>query len=406
MCAGWAIHCFRIRKTSWGDVPMEIGESVNVSIPATSEAPKVLRGEIVKVIFETTIKVAVAKTPVAEPHWETGLNVEEATWTLGKKQISGLFSKRPAAYLCKRAGGSRVATVTVKITESTLSGNGKLIGVLAALRFEGDCPLGAGEHVVVAELKEVPDVYMNYGGNIAWGIEGSEISIALNPTRAELFFLYAAPHRAYQSNGVWVEALRFVASRMMVRGTDDLSDAIAKIVRYCHGAHGLYYDSQGGGRSRYGVRNIGGILNLTGYMARTLPTANCYDQAAAIQALCGAIGILVEWIYMDPYGFIKPTNLLGYGLCNNPFFLGTVPPSQRLVGVNDQQRTPFGNHAFCRRNTKILDACAGPHVGTESAEEYVERSIDAQTSLYRLYRDLRPGLAGEMAPCPGLSGVT
>jgi len=384
---------------------MEIGESISVSIPATSEKPKVLRGEIVKVIFETTIKVAVANTPVEEPHWETGLNVEESTWTLGKKKISGLFSKRPAAFLCKRSGGSRVATVTVKITESTVSGNGKLIGVLAALRFEGDCPLGTGEHVVVAELKDVPDEYMNYGGNIAWRIEGSEASVVLNPTRAELFFLYGAPHRAYRSNGVWIEALRFLTSRAMLRGTDDVSDAIAKIVRYCHGPHGLKYDSAGGGGSNYGVNSRGGVFKLSAYIEKSEPYANCYDQAAAVQALCGAAGITVEWIFLQPFGFIKPTTLLGYGLCNNPFFMMSVPPGGRLVGINDPGRTDFWNHAFCRWSAKILDACAGPHVGNESADAYVERSIDAQTTLYK-QKGYEPGTAAKMKPCAGLSGVS
>jgi hypothetical protein len=384
----------------------QIGEPVGPSVPPQSGEPKILLAEIVQVVFESPIKVAVAKATVQEPHWKTGLDVEESTWKVGKKNFSGRYSKRPAVYLCKSSGGSRVATVTVKVNESTVSGNGKLTGILGSLRFEGDCPLSVGEHVVVAEIKEVPDDFTCFMGNIVWRLAGSEASAALNSTRAELFFIYDTPHRAYK-NGVWIEALRFLNSVVLLHGTHKKSDAITKVVRYCHGPkHGLKYDSAGGGRSRYGVTGTGGTLKLSLYLERALPTANCYDQAAAVQALCGAAGIIVEWIYLDPFGFIKPTNLLGYGLCNSPFFLSKVPPGNKLMGSNDRERSAFGNHAFCRWSAKILDACAGPHLGTESANEYVDSSIDSQTSLYQLYQSFRPGKAADMVLCPGLAGVS
>lgn len=384
---------------------MEIGEPINVAVPASAEETKYLRAEVIKVVFETPIKVAVNKTTVQEPHWETGQAVEESTWALGQQQISGLYSKRPAVYLNKSGGGSRVATVTVKVTASNVSGTGKLIGVLSSLRFEGDCPLGAGEHIVVAELKDVPEAFMGYGGNMGWTLEGSELSAALNGTRVEVFFIYGKPHKAYQ-DGVWIEALRFLSVRALLRGTTAPADAVAKIVRYCHGAHGLKYDSAGGGRSRYGVRGSGGSFRLSGYMVRDQPTANCYDQAGAVESLCGAAGIIVEWIYLDPYGFIKPTNLLGYGLCNNPFFLSSTPPTRKIIGINDVDRTPFGNHAFSRWSSKILDACAGPHLGSESASEYVDAAIDDQTNLYQYYSGLRPGTPGDMATCGGVTAVS
>jgi hypothetical protein len=384
---------------------MEIGEPVNVAGPATVEETKYLRAEVIKVVFETPIKVAVNKATVKEPHWETGAAVEESTWPLGAQQISGLYSKRPAVYLNKSGGGSRVATVTVKVTASNVSGTGKLIGVLSALRFEGDCPLGAGEHIVVAELKDVPDAFIGYGGNMGWTLEGSELSAALNGTRVEVFFIYGKPHKAYK-DGVWIEALRFLSVRALVRGTAKPADAVAKIVRYCHGPHGLKYDSAGGGGSQYGVRARGGTFRLSGYMERDQQFANCYDQAGGVESLCGAAGIIVEWIYLDPYGFIKPTNLLGYGLCNNPFFLSTTPPTRKIIGINDADRTPFGNHAFSRWSMKILDACAGPHLGTESDSEYVDVSIDDQTTLYRLYGGLRPGKASDMGTCAGVTGVS
>ncbi len=385
---------------------MEIGEPINPAVVAGSDETKYLRAEIVKIVFETTVKVAVARATVKEPHWETGQAVEESTWTLGTRHVSGLYSTRPAVYLRKSAGGSRVATVTVKVTASNVSGTGKLIGTLSWLRFEGDCPLGAGEHIVVAEVKEVPDAFNCVGGNLAWTLEGTELSAALNGTRVEIFFIYGTPHKAFK-DGVWIEALRFLASRPLLRGTSALADAIAKVVRYCHGHHGLKYDSAGGGGSQYGVGQGGGTFRLSGYMERDEAFANCYDQAGAVESLCGAAGIIVEWIFLDPFGFIKPANLLGYGLCNNPFFLGSTPPTRKVMGINDVDRTPFGNHAFSRWSGKILDACAGPHVGSESPSEYVDSAIDDQTKLYRLYgQGFRAGTAADMVVRGGVTAVS
>jgi hypothetical protein len=385
---------------------MEIGEPIKPAVSPTSEETKYLRAEVIKVVFESTIRVSVAKATVKEPHWEKGQAVEESTWSLGRQQISGLYSKRPAVYLRKSAGGSRVATVTVKITASNVSGTGKLVGVLSSLRFEGDCPLGAGEHIVVAELKDVPDAFNGFSGNMGWTLEGSELSAALNGTRVEVFFIYANPHKAYK-DGVWVEALRFLATRPLLRGTGKPADAAAKVVRYCHGHHGLKYDNLGGGGSQYGVSNDGGTFRLSGYMERDEEYANCYDQAGAVESLCGAAGIIVEWIYLEPYGFMKPTNLLGYGLCNNPFFMRS---SDKIVGINEESRWPFHNHAFSRLAAKMLDACAGPHVGTESAAEYIDSSIDDQTTLYRNPRShgygMRAGKAGDMVACSGVRAVS
>jgi hypothetical protein len=110
-----------------------------------------------------------------------------------------------------------------------------------------------------------------------------------------------------------------------------------------------------------------------------LPDANCYDQAAALQALAGAVGIKLEWLFLDPFGFIKTTNLLGVGSCNNPFFKSNSTP--KVIAQNNPNRTDFGNHAFCELNSKIWDACAGPHVGTEDRQQYLTASIDPTNHL-------------------------
>lgn len=373
----------------------QIGEPVNVGLASDEESMKidVLRGGIVEVTFISDVKVAYAQGTVAEPHWQISSDLRE-----------GLYSKRPAVYLVKGKGNKRTATVKVKITESTFSGTGKLLGRLGIIEFTGDCPLSAGDHPVDVEIREIPETIQWIFGDIQWGLEVQNQSISLNATRAELYFVLNTPTDIYQQkNGVWVEALRFLCRRAGLIGVKEEREAANRVAYYCHSRHGLKYDSAGGGRSSYGVGPNGGTFKLRFYLRGLQAFANCYDQAAAVQALAGCVGVKLSWIFLEPYGFIKLTNLLGYGNCNNPFFLGNNSP--QLIGRNDARRTPFGNHAFCAFPPKVLDACAGPHLSSEGYEEYVEASIDAGTSLYSLYTGFRPGKAYDMQWSAGVTEV-
>jgi hypothetical protein len=75
-----------------------------------------------------------------------------------------------------------------------------------------------------------------------------------------------------------------------------------------------------------------------------------------------------------------------------------------VVAVDSPDRTAFGNHAFASAPSKnILDACAGPHTGAESPEQYVAASIDTTPSLYG--GGFRAGKASDIVPGPGVTGV-
>ena len=68
--------------------------------------------------------------------------------------------------------------------------------------------------------------------------------------------------------------------------------------------------------------------------------------------------------------------------CRQPFYAAI--PTEKIVEDADptsKKRSPFNNHAFlCYTNSQgrqvALDACIGPHVGTESIEEYLKAHID------------------------------
>jgi hypothetical protein len=269
--------------------------------------------------------------------------------------------------------------------------------------MEGQVPLSVGTHQVAVTITNVPATLNWYYGDIGWGIEIASMQVTdqLNSTRAEVFFLLDDPTGIYTPNGVWVEALRMVCGRAGGRTMSNAQGLVARVARYCHGPHNLRYDTVNGA-PRYGVGQRGGTFQLWRYLQRQAPRANCYDQAAAVQALCGAVGVNVEWRYLSPFGYINTAPLLGVGQCNNPFFDSNG--SARVIGVNDADRTYFGNHAFCSLGGNILDACAGPHTGTETAVQYCTAAIDSGTSLYG--SAWSPGTAASITTESGVTGVT
>jgi hypothetical protein len=342
---------------------------------------KVLRAEVVEVAFKSHVKVyhRTDDSIVRAPHWREGLDVKE-----------GAYSKRPAVYLVKTNAKTRDVTVTVRVKESkNITGDGKLMGYLRGrkgeLRIEGRCPLSVGEHKVLAQIKELPEGIEWYYGDMAWGLEAAGLgkSISLNNTRVEVFIILDVPKdEIYQNKkGVWVEALRLICEKTGVIGIKEPQKAAEKITRYCHGSHGLKYDAVIG-MSHFDADEYGGKFSLYAYLRKFLTTVNCYDQAAALQALCGALGIKLRWLFADPFGFIKVTNLIGWGKCNNPFFRNPTNNKNKIVARNDPKRSLFGNHAFCGLGIYVLDACAGPHCGDEMRGRYLDTSIDDKTNLY------------------------
>ncbi|MBL9100797.1 MAG: hypothetical protein JNL82_07560 [Myxococcales bacterium] len=379
----------------------QLGEPAGAG--AGSEPPKVWVGRVVEVTFKSRIAAVRSKATIAGPHWKYGEDVLDK-WDLAEplKLPRGPYSKRAAVYLVKDAGGAREVEVKVEVKKcENVSGTGKLVGKLGALVVEGACPLAAGTHTVAARITEPPEGIEHLRGSILWDMEAPGTAAwTMNQSFVELFFVLAAPIAAY-TQGVWVEALRLVCQRGAVRGVkpDEQALAVAKITRYCHSDHGMRYDSQRGA-SHYGVSSRGGVFRLADYLNQKSQRINCYDQAGAVQVLAGAVGVAVTWVFLNPYGFIKGTHLVGVGPCNSPFYesAGTA----QSVDPKDPKRTAFGNHAFVEL-AKVHDACAGPHVGTESRVEYVAAAIDADPALYR---GGRPGTAADMVTFSGVTSVS
>ncbi|WP_212003778.1 hypothetical protein [Chitinophaga sp. HK235] len=129
---------------------------------------------------------------------------------------------------------------------------------------------------------------------------------------------------------------------------------------------------------------------------------NCYDTATVLQYYLIGAGYPTAWLFMQPFGYLRLTNLIGRGQCNNPFYAANNTPP--VIAVNDSRRTAFGNHAFINITNiaRVADGCAGPHQGTETAQQYVSSAVDNQ---YPNPPRVRPGTVGDITSYLGLKYV-
>ncbi len=379
---------------------MQVGEPVAVVPAATPPPDAELAAELVSITFKSGIKVSRGRTTVEGPHWEIGKeHAIEDVWNRIARLLHlpvDPYSKRPAVFLAGGLGGPYAVEVKLRITKSrNVSGEARLVGTLSGVSIEGTCPSSAGEHTVRARIANPPEELRACRGRIAWrlDVEATPISASLGTTFAEIYFILAIPSVPYRKYGVWAEVLRFLFGHVGVTGNNRWA-VMATIAAYCHSGHGLRYETDSGA-AKYGVNARGGTFNLGLYMLRRSAVCNCYDQAAAVQALAGAVGVVSAWLFLKPFGYIRPTNLVGVGLCNNPFFRDDE--SLRLVPPDSVRRTAFGNHAFAvTYGAKAVDACAKPHLATETVPEYLADSIDDTPSLYE--RWCRPGRPEDVQP--------
>ena len=214
-------------------------------------------------------------------------------------------------------------------------------------------------------------------------------------------------------SNAWATALDFVITNASCNGDGAASNALTHIAQFLHDSnsvtgHGLTYDIGtplgDAGRPKY---CIFGVFDLTGYINKSSlrwgtagNVVNCYDQAGGLNVCARLVGISSEYIFMGytdnngdaAFGYILATDLVGVGLCNNPFY-PTIAPTNNiplLGGTNGTDlvwtnRSGFSNHAFARYNGRIFDACAGPHLGSEMLVQYATSSIDVTSLPERQY---------------------
>ncbi|EMD61586.1 hypothetical protein GGP41_004186 [Bipolaris sorokiniana] len=259
-----------------------------------------------------------------------------------------------------------------------------------------------------------------YWGELDWELKGSDPKdpIFNCKTQVEFYVLPATLPEYFDTSGIPLALLRethYLSAWMKDPETDWIkfvTNALysdSRLEYEIYNGSSKYVSSRGSFRDLF-TNNIGldfwldlWLSDLKGVvLQKAKHTVNCYDLAAICQALV-SLGVdsstqIVRMKYMDPYGFINPTNLIGRkedppnpmtnpkNLCNNPFY-GKVNGLPMLCGEDEVKRSAFSNHMFVTiskgNGHNVLDACCGPQLGDVTLEDYVNQAIDSRASRYQ-----------------------
>jgi hypothetical protein len=188
-----------------------------------------------------------------------------------------------------------------------------------------------------------------------------------------------------------VDALQFTIVTAETRGISSLGNAAIRCTKFVHSDYGLVYASFTGGAPEYATNPVCNSFRLTSFMVKSRgPVVNCYDCAGAVMLMSNILGCSQQYQYMEPFGYLATTHLIGViGSCNNPFYPDApnapIPyalDAFRKAKIDDDAligTRVFGNHAFTIFNSKVFDACAGPHLGSELLPAYVNNAVDTST---------------------------
>lgn len=361
-----------------------------------------VRAEIRSITVNSRLVPSLNGKPVKIPNWEPGVDLNDnggskrpGVFEIGSPQSKGLAVDILIDGMEPKESGLLVGTLenTNKNNHIIFSGKIKNCDTVQSVTVLPQPESGNFNRLI---------------GDMKWHLKFSDGQVFRIPrtTRMEIYWIFHYPAKMYHRRGVWIEVLRLLNQICPDAETKD--NVIRRVVLYCHSRAGVRYDSFYG--SCYFTDGPeGGLFKLKAFLDKVISVCDCYDQAGAVQTLLGAVGIKVDWLYMQPFGFINIARLAGRGKCNNPFFLsesGEPYVAAKIVPKNDPKRTGFYNHAFCNtkkgRRIVILDACVGPHLGDESEEQYIEKSIDTETILYDKDGIPCPGTIKDIKKYPGI----
>ncbi|KAK3322754.1 hypothetical protein B0H66DRAFT_590430 [Apodospora peruviana] len=271
-------------------------------------------------------------------------------------------------------------------------------------------------------------IYFENTSDMPWGIREDIIwsaSVVYNGTTTNVKDFLSTPVEIYaispklptfyKGPGVPLELLQlFVEPACKDATVQNLDQWVAWVVKRCHASvadngedstvqvpvadriHSFRYDIWHGGVNYAGTA-YGRTFDLDYWLQDFDKTAawnmvNCYDQAGIVQlaTLLGVPCDRIGWEYKEPFGYITSTDLVGWGVTNNPFYQNNHDLKVLDEADKPTKGSAFGNHAFISYTNSAgqrmaLDACAGPHTGTETVEAYLTGGIDDTNDMTSLY---------------------
>ena len=180
------------------------------------------------------------------------------------------------------------------------------------------------------------------------------------------------------NQNVWVSVLDFLSESNRCLGATTTDVALKRLTEYLFADHGLIYDTFSGGSAYIKFRSWDDAsFRIDSYMTKNRGiVVNCYDQACSLAVLGRSLGLDAILVYMEPFGYIQETSLVGGLRSNNPFFSNPRHDFHAVCPTNSPKRSGFRKHMFVTQGGMAFDACSGPVTGQWTRVEYIEHVID------------------------------
>ena len=431
-------HSANLRVFDASGTPMSSGATSTVfTIQAKDVSPSVMGSQVdYELLGPTNNVLRTLHVPVtAWDIWDTGLSFNWATnahtsdainlrrdystaidytrgeWEKPKNHAVGPTRDEPACWIAGTTPGimARFEVLPTGITNATLSADftGSILSRIpeTTVAFSNGVTRSAvtnrTDYAPFPLSDEIPTV-VSVSTNELWHWNATSVNghlfqnavlVATNgPSKA--FSILDEPELPWTDSeiantNVWASVLDFVTKTNACTGITSQTNCLAALTSYLFENHGLVYETDNG-RSQYFEILIDPTsydyyvrFQLGEYLTRgNGQYVNCYDQAYALSILGRTLGISSEVKFLLPFGYINPTNLIGVGECNSPFFTTNnhVTASAKLRPVNDLDRKWFYNHRYVVASGKVFDCCAGPALGDLSQAEYLNAWVDKSTT--------------------------
>ncbi|MBN1115417.1 MAG: hypothetical protein JXA66_08755 [Oligoflexia bacterium] len=200
---------------------------------------------------------------------------------------------------------------------------------------------------------------------------------------------------ANNNHNPWTDVLDEICPKVL--GQKDKKYTAARLLTRLYNELGVQYDvGEGdgiGGQSAY-LSSVGsdwGFDPIDFINKTNGDTVNCNDCATAYNSFASILGIEVEQMFHQTFGYLNNVVPIGRGECNHPFYLSDAfNLHDPIVGPDEvhPDRAYFKNHGYCRYNDKNYD------LTMKSAQVAPDSSIAALILVWLLLFILTLGKIG------------
>ena len=387
------LRTLRVPVTAW-DL-WDTGLSFNWATNAhTSDAINLRRD------YSTAIDYTLPEWAKTRDHAASPTRNEPACWIAGTSPtVKARFEIRPSDITNATLTADFDGTILSRIDETAVTFSNGVTRASVGTNSVPFAPFSLASDITNVVSRSTNEVWHWYASSVNNHPFDENVSVATNgPSVA--YSILGEPVAPWTDSSItnqnaWISVLDFLTPTNVCGNATNKTNALARLTQFLFEGHHLRYDRYLGDCKYFhfpdpSMPGSHHWFDVSGYMVRNKGNVvNCYDQAYAVSLFGKLAGIESDVVFLQPFGFINETGLVGVGRCNSPFYTSGPLATETVRGSNDTARAWFLNHRYVIRDDKIFDACAGPALGTQTHQQYLDHSVDTSTTDERDLTDFQ-----------------